>query len=87
MNEILQSYDLYSFIKLNLEVDENILLNMDTSVPLGLLLNELITNSLKHGFNGRTNGTLLLYTYLDGHNIILTYQNDGNGLPKSFDIR
>ena len=86
MNEILQSYDLYSFVKLNLEVDENILLNLDTSVPLGLLLNELITNSLKHGFNGREKGTLSLYTYLDGNNIILTYQDDGKGLPQSFDI-
>jgi two-component sensor histidine kinase len=51
MNEILSSYDLYNFIKLDIEVDGNILLNLDTSIPLGLILNELITNSLKHGFN------------------------------------
>jgi two-component sensor histidine kinase len=84
MNEILHSYDLYSFIKINLEVNENILLNLDTSVPLGLILNELITNSLKHGFKGRKKDSLSLHT--DGQNIILIYQDEGKGLPQSFDI-
>ena len=86
MNEILHSYDLYSVIKLDLELDDNILLNLDTSVPLGLILNELITNSLKHGFNGRKKGTISLHTYTDGQNIILIYQDDGKGLPQTFDI-
>jgi two-component sensor histidine kinase len=66
MNEILHSYDLYCFIKINLEVNENILLNLDTSVPLGLILNELITYSLKHGFKGRKKGSLSLHTHTDG---------------------
>ena len=86
MNEILHSYDLYSVIKLNLEVDKNIDLNLDTSVPLGLILNELITNSLKHGFNGRKRGILSLRSYVDGQNVILIYQDDGKGLPQSFDV-
>lgn len=39
-----------SHITLNIEADE-ISLNINTSIPLGLLINEIITNSLKHGFN------------------------------------
>ena len=84
MNEILSSYDLYSTVKHDIEIEENILLNLDTSIPLGLILNELITNSLKHGFDGKNEGILSLHAYIEGHNIILTYQDNGKGLPQSF---
>ena len=86
MKEILNSYDLYNFIEPNIEVDENILLNLDTSVPLGLILNELITNSLKHGFNRKQKGILSLQAYADGQDIILTYQDNGKGLSQTFDV-
>lgn len=37
-------------IQVDLKVPEEISLNLDTAIPLGLLINELITNSLKYGF-------------------------------------
>ena len=86
MKEILNSYNLYNFIEPNIEVDENILLNLDISVPLGLILNELITNSLKHGFNRNKKGIISLQAYTDGQDIILTYQDNGKGFPQTFDV-
>ncbi|MBD1807576.1 PAS domain S-box protein [Microcoleus sp. FACHB-SPT15] len=42
-------------LQLNLEP---ILLNLDTAIPCGLILNELVSNALKHGFPGNTGGTI-----------------------------
>jgi len=38
-------------ISLKTELEENIFFDMDTAVPLGLIVNELISNSLKHTFS------------------------------------
>lgn len=38
-------------IQLDLELPEGLMLNIDTAIPLGLLINEIVTNSLKYGFD------------------------------------
>ncbi|AKB56844.1 PAS domain S-box protein [Methanosarcina barkeri] len=44
-----------SEVKMVLEIEENIFFDMDTAVPLGMIVNELVSNSLKHAFpDGRT---------------------------------
>ncbi|MFY1110200.1 MAG: PAS domain S-box protein [Methanosarcinaceae archaeon] len=43
---------------LNLNLEENIFLDMDTAVPLGIIINELVSNSLKHAFANRDNGEI-----------------------------
>lgn len=45
---------------LDLDLEESIFFNMDTAVPLGTLVNELVSNSLKHAFPGRDNGEVLI---------------------------
>jgi PAS domain S-box-containing protein len=45
-------------ISLNTDLEENILLDMDTAIPLGMIVNELISNSLKHAFIGRDKGEI-----------------------------
>ena len=52
-------------------------------VPLGLLLNELITNSFKHAFSGREQGFINLRIHrADDGQIDLHYSDDGKGIPK-----
>ena len=41
---------------LNIELEENIFFNMDVAVPLGIIINELVSNSLKYAFLGRDDG-------------------------------
>ncbi len=43
---------------LNIELEENIFFNMDVAVPLGIIINELVSNSLKYAFLGRDNGKI-----------------------------
>ncbi|HIH93485.1 TPA: PAS domain S-box protein, partial [Methanosarcina acetivorans] len=45
-------------ISLNLDLKENIFFDMDTAVPLGIIVNELVSNSLKHAFSGRNKGII-----------------------------
>jgi two-component sensor histidine kinase len=44
-------------IEIKLEVQERII-NLDTAIICGLIVNELVTNAIKHAFTGRANGTL-----------------------------
>jgi PAS domain S-box-containing protein len=45
-------------ITLKKDLEENIFFDMDTAVPLGIIVNELVSNSLKHAFSGRDRGTI-----------------------------
>jgi PAS domain S-box-containing protein len=48
---------------LNMDMEERIFFNMDTAVPLGTIVNELVSNSLKHAFAGRDNGVIRIKLY------------------------
>ena len=43
---------------LNIELEENIFFDMDIAVPLGIIINELVSNSLKYAFPGREKGLI-----------------------------
>jgi PAS domain S-box-containing protein len=59
---------------------------LDVAVPLGLLLNELVTNSFKHGFPGERRGRVLVkLARVDGDAVRLTVSDDGVGLPPGMD--
>lgn len=73
-------------IAVHLKVD-NVRLNINTSIPLGLLINEIITNSLKHGILNNDTGDLYLEIYCEEHpNYILKIGDNGKGIPSSLDI-
>jgi PAS domain S-box-containing protein len=48
---------------LNLDMEESIFFHMDTAVPLGTIVNELVSNSLKHAFPVKNNGEILIQLY------------------------
>jgi len=45
-------------ISLNMDLEEDLLFDLDTAVPLGMIVNELVSNSLKHAFIGRDKGEI-----------------------------
>ena len=69
--------------KVNLELAmENLDLDIDTAVPLGLIINELITNSVKYAFPNNQNGTLTIKLEKQKDNILHLVVSD-NGVGKS----
>lgn len=57
------------------------------AVPIGLVVNELLSNALKHAFVGRKEGEIKVsLTASDEGMINLTVSDDGVGLPHGFDI-
>ncbi|GEM_PF-2050127 len=63
------------------------LLPISIAVPVGLIINELLSNALKHAFDGRDEGEIeLSLTASEGGRIDLTVSDDGVGLPSGFDI-
>ncbi|MEZ0574912.1 response regulator [Halodesulfovibrio aestuarii] len=75
-------------VPVELTVDlERIHLSVDTAVPCGLILNELISNVYKHAFVGRESGRLYLYAGLRDGAIVLKVVDDGIGFPAYFDVR
>ena len=62
-------------------------LDLEKAIPCGLLLNELITNSLKYAFPDGRNGELRVSLQAANGKMILRVSDNGIGLPKNFDFR
>ncbi len=73
-------------IKTVVQVDE-VNLNIETAIPCGLIINELISNSLKYAFPNDATGKICLYLNKSGEDYELTVFDDGIGFPESLDFR
>lgn len=69
----------HELVELHIEVDP-ILLDVDTAIPVGLITNELITNSLKYAFPGGRSGNLLVSLKEKGDALELQVKDDGVGV-------
>ncbi len=68
-------------IRLDLKVDSWPVL-LDVAMPAGLVVNELLTNSLKHAFKGRGGGTITVHCIVGASGCEVTVADDGVGLSK-----
>ncbi len=75
-----------SLIKLNVDT-ENIMLDVNIAIPLGLVLNELVTNTMKHAFPDNKKGKMNIKFYSKGDEFILTISDNGIGLPEGLDYK
>jgi PAS domain S-box-containing protein len=73
-------------IAVHLELQE-VRLPLDMAVPCGLLLNELLSNCLKHAFPGGQAGNVTVTLAKETDQVILTVTDDGCGFPEHLDVR
>jgi two-component sensor histidine kinase len=74
-------------VRLALDLQQ-VSLPVDRAIPCGLLLNELVTNALKHAFPDERRGTLRVALHpLDGGRMRLVVADDGVGMPPGKDLR
>ena len=79
-----------NIVKLNINV-EDVMLDVNTAIPLGLILNELLSNSMKYAFptelsNNFTNGNINVNLYKSEKGYTLSVEDDGIGFPEDIDI-
>jgi two-component sensor histidine kinase len=73
-------------IQLTLDVDDSVV-DIDRAIPLGLILNELITNCYKYAFKDREKGDITVRFRQNAAEFVLGVQDNGVGLPTHFDIQ
>lgn len=72
-------------VRINLNI-KNVIFGIDTSIPLGLLINEIVSNSLKHAFQ-KGGGEISIGIYPEGEHFVLSISDDGEGFPENIDFR
>ena len=83
-------------ISLDMDIEKDIFFDMDMSVPLGIIINELISNSLKHAFSGRDKGEIQIKLHREKNGefesedcnpaYVLMISDNGIGIPEDLDI-
>jgi len=72
---------------INLIVDiEDAILDAKLISVIGIIVNELVTNSIKYAFTGRAEGTIKLESFNTGSGVDIIYKDDGVGIPESVDF-
>lgn len=72
--------------KIRLEVPP-VLLDMDTAIPLGILVTELVSNALKHAFPEGRSGEILVTFSQQGAQTVLSVSDDGIGIKRKPDFK
>jgi PAS domain S-box-containing protein len=84
---LLRSYaDMAARVKITLDASD-VTLDIDTAIPCGLVVNELVSNALKYAFpEGRTGTLRISLTGTDGGGHEMIFTDDGVGLPLGVDF-
>ena len=74
-------------VKIIIEVKE-LIMSIDNAIPLGLIINELLSNSLKHAFPGGRTGIINISAAYDEFEkeYWFVIRDNGVGVPEDFDI-
>jgi len=83
---LFQSYGVQkATIRLVIQAND-IFLPINKAIPLGLILNELFSNALKYAFPDNRRGVISIDFISNGAQYVLTFRDDGVGLPEGIDL-
>jgi PAS domain S-box-containing protein len=72
--------------RIRLDISSNVDLPVSEAIPCGLIVNELLTNCLKHGFPEPKSGTIQVSLNCEGDQCRLAVADDGVGIPEGFSV-
>ena len=72
-------------VQLELEV-EDVMIDINTAIPLGLIINELVSNSMKHAFPNTKSGEIRVEFKEDRNNCVLEVSDTGVGFPSDIEL-
>ena len=73
------------FIELIFKTD-SVMLDIDSSISIGLIINELVLNSIKHAFKDQSNNQIQLEIFCESKSLFIKILDNGTGLPANFSI-
>lgn len=74
--------------KITIDIEaKDIYMGIDLAIPCGLIINELISNSLKHAFSSNTKGKIEVIVNKDNDMYYLIVRDNGTGFPDNLDFR
>ncbi|WP_292485728.1 sensor histidine kinase [Methanohalobium sp.] len=81
--------ELYNVPNIDINIDvEDIYLGIDTIIPLGMLINEILSNSLKYAFSESETGKIEIKLYQNNNkNYTLIVADNGKGMPENIDVK
>ncbi len=66
---------------------EDIILPSKISFSLGIIINEILTNIVKHAFKGRDKGNVTISSSKKSAKVLIVIQDDGVGMPKNITLK
>jgi|GEM_PF-6401451 len=85
VRDLIRSFECGKRVRFHSDLEEAFL-GIDKAIPFGLILNELITNCLKHAFPEARSGEVYVDLKSDGHRLTLAVRDNGIGIPEDLDI-
>lgn len=84
--EIIGSFPNFSKVKIETDI-EDFVLNVNTLSPLGIIINEILTNMMKYAFTGRESGVIKLSASIKNNIAVVHVQDNGVGMPEAIDFK
>ncbi len=84
VNDISDTFQTDFDLDVGFDID-SISLNINQAIPCSLIVNEVITNILKHAFNSKDTGNVMISVREEKNQILLSVTDNGEGLPPNFD--
>jgi len=81
-SEIIGSFPCSNKVAIETDIDDFIL-NVRMLSPLGIIVNELLTNMMKYAFAGRDSGKIFLSAEMENNRVRVVIEDNGSGLPEA----
>lgn len=82
VDEILANFPNFNKVTVRKNI-QDFVLPLKQLQPLGIILNELLTNTMKYAFTGKSDGTIEISATIEGKKVTLSVADDGCGIPDS----
>lgn len=86
IKEIVENFNNCGAVKVETEFD-NFVLDMSIIQPLGIIINELLTNIMKYAFSGRDDGLIKVSASLNNNKVSVVIADNGIGLPEAINFK
>jgi len=86
VSEITGSFPNRGIVRVDTDID-SFILNITILTPLGIIINELLTNMMKYAFTGRAKGVIHIAAHREEKTVVIIVADDGVGLPESVSFK